>query len=102
MDDDGYGLLQAAVANNPGLGDVIPGAGGFRKLRWSDPRRGEGKRGGLRVIYYHFPAQSQIWFLALYGKDEAKDLTARERAALREAIQREKEARRRSTGSRKR
>jgi hypothetical protein len=33
---------------------VIPGTGGFRKLRWTDPRRRKGKRGGLRVIYFHF------------------------------------------------
>lgn len=30
----------------------IEGTGGLRKLRQADPRRGKGKRGGLRVIYY--------------------------------------------------
>jgi len=29
---------------------VMPGTGGFRKVRWEDARRGKGKRGGLRVI----------------------------------------------------
>jgi hypothetical protein len=27
----------------------------IRELRWADPRRGKGRRGGLRVIYYYFP-----------------------------------------------
>ena len=35
----------------PEAGDLIPDAGGLRKLRYADVRRGKGKRGGLRVIY---------------------------------------------------
>ena len=34
------------VAHNPEAGDVIPGTGGIRKLRWARP--GGGKRGGAR------------------------------------------------------
>jgi hypothetical protein len=37
---------------SPDAGDVIEGTGGLRKLRFADLRRGKGKRGGLRVIYY--------------------------------------------------
>jgi len=33
MDDEQYRRLQDALANTPELGDVIPGTGGFRKLR---------------------------------------------------------------------
>lgn len=33
------------IAANPLAGDVIPGSGGCRKVRWS--RLGMGKRGGL-------------------------------------------------------
>ena len=40
------------VAHNPDAGDVIPGTGGVRKIRWA--RRGIGKRGGVRVVYYVF------------------------------------------------
>ena len=80
---------------NPELGDVMPGTGGFRKVRWKDARRGKGKRGGLRVIYYHLTADNQIWFFTLYDKDEAIDLTADEKKALKKAIQAELEARRR-------
>jgi hypothetical protein len=37
---------------NPEAGALIRGTGGLRKLRFADERRGKGKRGGLRVIYY--------------------------------------------------
>jgi hypothetical protein len=51
--DDEYRALQSFLASEPEAGDVIPGTSGFRKLRWADRRRGKGKRGGLRVIYYY-------------------------------------------------
>lgn len=37
------------LAANPRTGDVIPGTGGIRKLRWR--AKGKGRRGGARVIY---------------------------------------------------
>ena len=57
----------------------MQGTGGFRKLRWADARRGKGRRGGLRIIYYHFLSDHQIWFMTLYNKDEASDLTAQQK-----------------------
>jgi hypothetical protein len=91
--DEEYGRLQYLVAQNPELGDMMPGTGGFRKLRWADPRRGKGRRGGLRIIYYYFPAEQQIWLMTLYGKDEVDDLTAGEKRALSAAITAELKAR---------
>jgi hypothetical protein len=41
------------------------------------------------VIYFHFVADNQIWFMTLYGKDEAADLTPDEKRALKMAIERE-------------
>lgn len=41
----------AWLAANPEAGDVIPGTGGLRKVRWK--RAGMGKRGGVRVIYFN-------------------------------------------------
>ncbi|HEY2391572.1 MAG TPA: toxin [Candidatus Angelobacter sp.] len=93
LKDEEYSSLQSLLAQNPELGDVMPGTGGFRKLRWADQRRGKGRRGGLRIIYYHFPAQQLIWLMTLYGKNEADDLTAAEKSALRNAIAAESAAR---------
>ena len=68
---------------------MIPGTGGFQKLRWADTRRGKGKRGGLRLIYYYFLADSQIWLMTVYDKDSMTDLSPADKRALKAAIERE-------------
>ena len=93
LSDDAYKELQSRLAANPELGDLMPGTGGFRKLRWADVRRGKGRRGGLRVIYYHFASDHQIWLVTLFDKDEASDLTPKEKRALKNAIADELHAR---------
>ena len=93
LTDEEYRELQNRLAAAPELGDVMPGTGGFRKLRWADPRRGKGRRGGLRVIYYNFPGEQQIWLMTLYDKDKASDLTPKEKQALKSAIETELQAR---------
>jgi mRNA-degrading endonuclease RelE of RelBE toxin-antitoxin system len=93
LDDDGIRELQQSLANNPESGDLIPGAGGIRKLRWRDSRRGKGRRGGLRVIYYSFLSDEEIWLLTLYDKAEAADLTKEQKGQLRRAMEAERAAR---------
>jgi mRNA-degrading endonuclease RelE of RelBE toxin-antitoxin system len=93
LDDEQYRRLQETLAITPELGDVMPGTGGFRKLRWADSRRGKGRRGGLRVIYYWFDGQDQIWFMTVYSKHEAVDLTPGQRKHLKVAIDAEKKSR---------
>jgi hypothetical protein len=94
LEDDAYAELQRRLEIEPEAGDLIPGTGGFRKLRWRDRHRGKGTRGGLRVIYYYFLSDVQIWLLTIYDKNEAADLTAKEKAILRQAIEGELAARR--------
>jgi hypothetical protein len=86
LTDDDYRELQIKLALNPELGDLISATGGFRKIRWSDARRGKGRRGGLRVIYYYFKSDSQIWLMTIYDKGEAPDLTAKQKATLKHSI----------------
>jgi len=92
LDDEGFRKLQQALSGNPEEGDLIPGAGGIRKLRWSDVRRGKGKRGGLRIVYYCFLSDEEIWLLTLYGKDEASDLSKDEKVQLKRALEAERAA----------
>ncbi len=93
LDDEGFRELQENLVRNPEAGDLVPGAGGIRKLRWKDSRRSKGKRGGLRVIYYCFLSDEEIWLLTLYDKDEAADLTKDEKDQLRRALETERAAR---------
>jgi hypothetical protein len=72
----------------------MPDTGGLRKLRFADTRRGKGKRGGLRVIYYWWDAGFQFWLFTLYDKDEASDLTSQQRKILKAMIKAELAARR--------
>lgn len=94
LDDDGFRGLQEAMLKNPEAGDVIEGTGGLRKLRHGDPRRGKGKRGGLRVIYYWWDGGRQFWLFTLYDKDEMSDLSAQDRKVLKGMLKAELEARR--------
>lgn len=87
LNDDEYRELQQVLLENPMAGDVMPGTGGFRKMRWTDSRRGKGKRGGLRVIYYWIGQDRQIWMFAIYDKDEMVDLSPAEKKALKHAIE---------------
>jgi hypothetical protein len=100
LEDDEYQRLQLFLTLDPEAGDIIPGTGGCRKLRWADRRRGKGKRGGLRVIYYHLVQDMQIWLLTLYDKDEAVDLSVKEKRLLKTAIEEETRQRARLRGSR--
>ena len=94
LDDRGFRSLQEAMMKNPEAGDAIEGTGGLRTLRHGDPRRGKGKRGGLRVIYYWWDGGSQFWLFTLYDKDEMADLSPDERKALKGMLKEELEARR--------
>jgi mRNA-degrading endonuclease RelE of RelBE toxin-antitoxin system len=69
------------IAWNPEVGDVIPEAGGVRKVRWS--RSGTGKRGGARVIYFYHNANRPIYLLMVYAKARPDDLTPDEKKMVR-------------------
>lgn len=93
LDDDGFRSLQELLIKNPQAGAVIQGTGGLRKLRYSDPRRNKGKRGGLRIIYSWWLQGQQFWLFTLFDKDEAADLTTHERKVLKQLLLRELEER---------
>ncbi len=60
------------IAVNPLAGDVIPGADGARKVRWS--RAGSGKSGGARVIYFNLTEQEVVILVAVYAKAERANM----------------------------
>ncbi len=79
--------MQLALAQRPQLGAVLRGSGGLRKLRWQLP--GQGKRGGLRVIYYWDEASETFYMLYAYPKNEQDDLTAKQLQVLRKLVREE-------------
>ncbi|WP_440530345.1 type II toxin-antitoxin system RelE/ParE family toxin [Serratia nevei] len=81
LSDEEYREFQLYLVENPTAGDVIKETGGLRKVRWASG--GKGKRGGVRVIYYHKLSESQIRLLVIYKKGIKDDLSADERRALR-------------------
>jgi hypothetical protein len=93
LDDVAFAALQQGLMKNPETGEVIEGTGGLRKMRYADARRGKGKRGGLRLIYYWWNAGMQFWLYTLYDKDEMADLTPKQRKALKAMLKMELDAR---------
>lgn len=85
LDDDSYADFQRELAMRPDIGDIIEGTGGLRKVRVAS--KGQGKRGGSRVIYYHFVSASHIALLMIYPKNEKDDLSSDERKALKRIIE---------------
>lgn len=68
------------LARNPEAGNIIPGAGGVRKLRWG--RAGIGKRGGSRAVYFFHHVDRPIFLLLAYAKAERGDMTQDEKRAV--------------------
>lgn len=74
LSDEEYAALQAHLAQAPECGEVVPGSGGVRKLRWGVA--GRGKRGGVRVIYFARAAKGVTWMLTIHAKNEAENIPA--------------------------
>ncbi len=85
LPDDEYRQLQQELILRPNAGRVIPNSGGLRKLRWRTVSKG--KRGGIRVIYYWFASDDEVYMLIAYGKGEKDDVSPQELKHLRKLVQ---------------
>ena len=72
--------IVATLARDPEAGDIMPGTGGFRKLRLA--RAGMGKRGGARLIYLYGGEDFPIFLITLYAKAEKGNLSKAEQNTL--------------------
>jgi mRNA-degrading endonuclease RelE of RelBE toxin-antitoxin system len=84
LNEDEYAALQWTLAVRPETGKVIPGSGGLRKIRWSS--KGQGKRGGSRIIYYFKKEKGEIWLLTIYAKGETEIIPTKTLKAIKEAL----------------
>lgn len=64
--------MEDAIAADPLIGDLIPGAGGMRKVRFG--YAGKGDRGGGRTVYYALTAEETVYLLVAYPKVDKADL----------------------------
>ena len=72
------------LATTPDAGEVMPGTGGARKLRFA--ARGKGKSGGYRVITFYSGEDIPVFLLDIYAKGEKINLTQAEKNTLRKIL----------------
>jgi hypothetical protein len=87
--------LISELASNPFSGDLVPGLGGIRKMRFA--AGGQGKREAVRVIWFVATADMPILALLIYGKNEQANPTPDQRKAMLAVVERLKAGRRRET-----
>lgn len=85
LDDDEYAAFQAYLASNPHAGAVVKGSGGVRKVRWT--RKGAGKSGGVRIMYFARLQSGEIWLLLIYAKSAVENIPGHILKALKEEIE---------------
>ena len=84
LPDDDYRKLQETLLMRPEAGALIRGGGGLRKIRWRIS--GQGKRGGLRVIYYWDKLEDTFYMLTVYKKSKKEDLTRSQLQVLHQLV----------------
>jgi mRNA-degrading endonuclease RelE of RelBE toxin-antitoxin system len=85
LDDEEYAALQLYLAADPDVGDVVKKSGGVRKVRWR--RKGKGKSGGIRVMYFARLQSGEIWLLVIYAKSAVDSIPGHILKALREEME---------------
>ena len=85
LTDTEYAVFQEYLAANPEMGDVVRGSGGVRKVRWI--RRGTGKSGGVRVLYFARTEAGEIWLLLIYARSAVDSIPGHILKALKEEMQ---------------
>lgn len=77
--------MESAIAADPESHPVVPGAGGVRKARWG--REGKGKSGGVRIVYYYWLRDGEVYMLSIYAKNEQADMDAADKKAARKFVE---------------
>ena len=93
LGEEELSALKDYLAYHPDAGDLMPGTGGVRKLRWK--ASGRGKRGGSRVIYYFQDMRFPILLLTIFAKNVKTDLTKAQQNELRGLVELINKSRRR-------
>jgi hypothetical protein len=84
LSDEEMSKIVGTISADPSAGELIPGTGGARKLRF--PGRGKGKSGGYRTVSFFGGEDVPVLLLALISKGERADLSQAERNDLRKEL----------------
>jgi hypothetical protein len=87
LSENQYRDLQDQLREHPDAGSKIKGSGGLRKLRWNT--EGQGKSGGVRVIYYWVVTQDRIFMIYMYPKSKQGDLSSEQLTSLKKTMEKE-------------
>ena len=83
--EDERGEFAAELAEFPGAGVVVKESGGIRKVRWK--RKGTGKSGGVRVIYFVKAESEEVVLLLIYAKSETDNIKGHALKEIRRALE---------------
>ncbi len=76
MTDDERTEAINMLAAHPDCGDIVPGGGGIRKVRFAIGSKG--KSSGVRIIYYYHNERVPVFLLAVFAKNDQANLTKAE------------------------
>ena len=72
LDDEDLRELQEQILIDPQKGNVVPGTGGLRKIRFQYHKKG--KRGGIRVLYVDIVVVEKIYLITAYSKGDIENV----------------------------
>lgn len=78
--------LETEILKDPDCGDIVEGTGGVHKFRLADPKRGKGKRGGLRIFYLDLPHVMRTHVLFILEKGQSENVTKDERELIKSIV----------------
>ncbi len=84
LSDDDLQELEGLLLENPEAGAVMQGTGGMRKVRFAPP--GRGKSGAFRVGYAYYRIGDMILLVTVFAKNAKENLSAAEKAQIKQII----------------
>jgi len=78
ISDEDVSDIISTLAKNPELGEAL--GAGLYKIRIA--RKGDGKRGGYRILYFYKPIEMPIFLLTIFAKNEKDNISKSEKKAL--------------------
>lgn len=84
MTDEEIDFIKTFVGLNPSAGNVVPGTGGARKIRF--PLRGRGKSGGFRVITFYSGVDIPVFLIDVYSKREKENISLARKNSIRNSV----------------